>query len=201
MKIRHAITTLAGLALLFNTGCELRQAMYDQEKFEPLEANAFFNDGLSSRQPVAGTVARGQLRADTHLYEGKINGALARTLPVELTPELLARGQERYDIYCSPCHDRTGSGNGLIVKRGLKQPPSFHIARLRDIEVGYFFDVITNGFGAMYSYASRVPVADRWAIAAYIRALQHSQSVDVAQLPASEQAQIKQQLQSASGQQ
>ena len=97
--------------------------------------------------------------------------------------------------------DARPSGNGLIVKRGLKQPPSFHIARLRDIEVGYFFDVMTNGFGAMYSYASRVPVADRWAIAAYIRALQHSQSVDVAQLPAAEQAKIKQQLQSASGQQ
>ncbi|MBT6902685.1 MAG: cytochrome c [Gemmatimonadetes bacterium] len=197
LKIRQASILIAGLALIFITGCELRQAMYNQEKYEPLESSVFFNDGLSSRQPIAGTVARGNLRENTHYYQGKIDGELARELPMELTPQFLTRGQERFDIFCSPCHDRTGSGNGMIVKRGLKQPPSFHIDRLRQIEVGYFYDVMTNGFGAMYSYASRIPVEDRWAIAAYVRALQHSQSIEVSQLPAQDQ----QQLQSVSGQQ
>lgn len=186
------IRCLLAVGLLWGlTGCELRQAMYDQPKYEPHEAAAFFNDGLSSRQPIPGTVARGQLRLDTRYYQGKDGDQLVRSLPVELTPELLDRGQERYDIFCSPCHDRTGSGNGLVVKRGLKQPPSFHEERLRTIEVGYFFDVMTNGFGAMYSYASRVPVADRWAIAAYIRALQHSQQIDLAKLPSQDQQQLQ----------
>jgi mono/diheme cytochrome c family protein len=165
------------------TGCELRQAMYDQQKYEPLEGNDFFSDGLSSRKPIPGTIARGHLRLDTHLYEGKINGKLAETLPVDFNASLLDRGQERFNIFCSPCHDQTGSGNGMIVQRGLKQPPTFHQDRLRDMPIGYYFDTITNGFGAMYSYASRIPVKDRWAIAAYVRALQLSQQVNYDQLP------------------
>jgi cytochrome c553 len=173
------------------TGCELRQAMYDQQKYEPLEGTTFFADGLSARKPVPGTVAQGYLRLNTHLYEGKINGELADILPVKLNRELLDRGQERFNIFCSPCHDQTGSGNGMIVQRGLKQPPSYHQDRLREVPIGHFFDTITNGFGAMYSYASRIPVEDRWAIAAYIRVLQLSQQVDYDQLPEEDKRQLR----------
>lgn len=179
-----------GAALSLVTGCELRQAMYDQQKYETLEASPFFTDGLSARQPVAGTVARGQLRQDTHLYEGRIESELADSLPAPLSRELLERGRERYDIFCSPCHDRTGHGNGMIVQRGFKRPTSFHQQRLREAPVGYFFDVITNGFGAMYSYASRIPVEDRWAIAAYVRTLQLSQNVEFDRLPEADQRQL-----------
>ena len=181
----------AALCLLLTTGCELRQAMYDQQKYEPLEESSFFADGLSARQPMPGTVARGQLHTDAHLYQGKINDELATTLPLPLTGELLERGQERFDIFCSPCHDRTGQGNGMIVQRGFKQPPSLHQARLQEAPVGYFFDVITNGFGAMYNYASRIPIRDRWAIAAYVRALQLSQNVEFDQLPEEDQRQLQ----------
>ena len=178
------------LFLLNSTACELRQEMYDQPKYEPLEASIFFADGLSARQPVPGTVARGQLRLDTHLYQGKVDGELATTLPIELSKEVLERGQERFNIFCSPCHDRTGRGNGLIVQRGLKPPPSFHEARLREVPIGHFFDTMTNGFGVMYSYASRVPVEDRWAIAAYIRALQFSQNAPIDQLSEEDRRQL-----------
>ena len=190
---RRGPTALLGAALLLfiASGCELRQAMYDQEKYEPLEASNFFADGMTFREQVSGTVARDQLMLDSHYYQGKVDGQLATTLPVPITRELLERGQERYDIYCSPCHDKTGSGNGLIVKRGLKQPPSFHQQRLRDIPVGHFYDTITNGFGVMYSYASRVPVEDRWAITAYIKVLQLSQNIEYDQLPAEDQRQLQ----------
>ncbi|MEE2658153.1 MAG: cytochrome c [Candidatus Latescibacterota bacterium] len=164
--------------------------MYDQPKYEAHETTVMFDNGLSNRAPIAGTVARGQLRLDTHYYDGKVGGELATTLPVAVTRELLERGQERFNIFCSPCHDRTGSGNGMIVQRGLKRPPSYHEDRLREVAIGHFFDVMTNGFGAMYSYASRVPVRDRWAIAAYVRALQLSQRVDYDQLPPEDQRQL-----------
>jgi mono/diheme cytochrome c family protein len=192
LKAESTFLRLAALAalVLLSAGCELRQAMYDQEKYEPLEASSFFADGLSFRDPVPGTVARGQLRLDAHLYEGKVNGELATTLPVALTRDLLLRGRERYDIFCSPCHDRTGAGNGMVVQRGLKPPPTLHQQRLRDMPVGHFFDVITNGFGVMYSYASRIPAEDRWAIAAYIRTLQLSQNLEFNQLPAEDQGQL-----------
>jgi len=178
------------LFLLNTTACELRREMYDQPRFEPLEASNFFADGLSSRQPVPGTVARGQLRLDSHLYEGKVNGELATTVPYEVSQAFLERGQNRYNIFCTPCHDRTGRGNGMIVQRGLKAPPSMHEQRLRDVPVGHFFDVMTNGLGVMYSYASRIPVKDRWAIAAYIRALQFSQSAEVDRLSAQDRSQL-----------
>ena len=181
----------AALLLLADSGCELRQAMYDQEKLEPLEASNFFADGMTFRHQVSGTVARGQLMLDTHFYQGKVDDKLATTLPVEVDRDLLERGQERYNIYCSPCHGRTGSGNGMVVKRGLKQPPSFHQQRLREIPVGHFFDVMTNGFGVMYSYAARVPVEDRWAITAYIKVLQLSQDLEFDQLPAEDQRQLQ----------
>ena len=184
-------TALALTGALLVGGCELRQAMYNQPKYESLEASDMFEDGLSARQPIEGTVARGQLRLDAHLYEGKVNGELATTLPLELTEDLLVRGRQRYEIFCSPCHDRTGTGNGLIVKRGLKQPPSYHMDRLREVPVGHFFDVMTNGFGAMYSFAARIPVKDRWAIAAYVRTLQFSQGAQFDELPPEDQRQLK----------
>ena len=183
--------SLFGFSCLILTGCELRQAMYDQEKYEPLEKSTFFADGQSWRPQVEGTIARGELREDTHFYEGIVNGELSNVLPIDLNKEVLERGQQRYNIYCSPCHDRTGQGNGIIVKRGLKQPTSFHDDRLKDMPVGYFYDVITNGYGVMYSYASRVPIKDRWAIAAYIRTLQLSQNVDLEKLPVEDQKQFQ----------
>lgn len=170
---------------------KLRQAMYDQPKHEPLEASAFYADGRASRVPPKGTVARGHLRIDTHMYEGRVDGELATTLPIELTDAVMARGRERYDIFCSPCHGVLGSGDGMVVRRGMKAPPSFHTDRLRDAPVGYTYDVISNGFGAMYSYASRIPVQDRWAITAYVRALQLSRNATIDDVPASERARLE----------
>ena len=189
---RRPVALFGAVLLLIGTaGCELRQAMYDQEKYEPLEASAFFADGMSFRSQVDGTVAQGQLRLDEHFYQGKIQGQLAETLPMAVDRQLLERGRERFNIFCSPCHDKTGSGNGMIVQRGLKQPPSYHQERLREVPVGHFFDVMTNGFGVMYSYASRIPVADRWAIVAYIKVLQLSQNLEFDQLPAEDQRQLQ----------
>ncbi len=190
---RVIVAAVALATVLSAAGCDLRQRMYDQEKYEAHEATTFFKDGLTSRAPIEGTVARGGLRLDTHLYEGKVNGELATTLPpsIEFNRALLERGQQRYNIYCTPCHDRTGSGNGIVVQRGLKQPPSLHQDRLRNAAIGYYFDVITNGFGSMFSYASRIPVNDRWAVAAYIRALQFSQEAAYDELPAEDQRQLQ----------
>ena len=190
---RVIVTVVALATVLSAAGCDLRQRMYDQEKYEAHEATTFFKDGLTSRAPIEGTVARGGLRLDTHLYEGKVNGELATTLPpsIEFNRALLERGQQRYNIYCTPCHDRTGSGNGIVVQRGLKQPPSLHQDRLRNAAIGYYFDVITNGFGSMFSDASRIPVNDRWAVAAYIRALQFSQEAAYDELPAEDQRQLQ----------
>ena len=191
LKSKRTIAALLSAVLIGSAGCELRQAMYDQEKYEPLEASAFFADGMSFRPQVDGTVARGQLMLDEHFYQGKVQGQLAETLPVKVDRQLLERGRARYDIFCAPCHDKTGAGNGMIVQRGLKQPPTFHQQRLREVPVGYFYDVITNGFGVMYSYAARIPVADRWAIVAYIKVLQLSQNLEFDQLPAEDQRQLQ----------
>ena len=164
--------------------------MHDAPRYEPLEASTFFADGRASRTLVANTVARGTLREDEHLYAGKIDGQLADTFPMPVTAEVMARGRERFNVFCSPCHGRTGQGNGMVVQRGFRAPPSFHEERLRNAPVGYFFDVMTNGFGAMQDYASQVPVADRWAIAAYIRALQFSQRATVDDVPAERRAEL-----------
>jgi mono/diheme cytochrome c family protein len=154
--------------------------MHDQPRFEPLEKTTLFPDGRSSRPRVPGTIARGEGVYDAQLMEGKLDGVLATTFPMPITAEVLARGRERYDIFCSACHDRAGTGEGLVVKRGLKQPPSLHIERLRQAPPGYHFDVITRGFGAMYDLADRLAPADRWAIVAYVRALQRSQNASLA---------------------
>ena len=168
---------------LLLSGC--RQDMHNQPKFIPLRSSEFFADRRSARDPIGGTVARGQLREDTYLYTGKHGAAFGNELP--FTPPdmhvFLTRGQERYNVYCTPCHSMIGDGGGMIVQRGFRRPPSFHQDRLRDAPLGHFFDVMTNGFGAMPDYASQVNVEDRWAIAAYIRALQvsqHATEADVA---------------------
>ncbi len=162
------------LASLILAGC--RQDMHDQPRFKPLAESDFYTDLRSARPPVEGTVARGQLHEDTYLYTGKIGNDPGDYMPFPVTQELLARGQQRYNIYCAPCHSRMGDGNGVIPSRGFpRKPPSYHTDRLRKAPLGYFFDVITNGFGAMPDYASQIPPRDRWAIVAYIRALQLSQ--------------------------
>jgi mono/diheme cytochrome c family protein len=165
--------------------------MADQPYYRPLEPTTFFDDGRSQRPQVEGTIARGQLELDEHFYRGRINGELATTLPVEVTRELLARGQNRFNIFCSPCHDRTGSGRGMIVQRGYHQPPSYHIERLREAPVGHFFDVASNGFRLMPDYAAQVTPADRWAIVAYIRALQYSQHAPLDVVPREERDRLE----------
>ena len=165
--------------------------MHDAPRYEPLEASAFFTDGRASRMLVANTVARGQLKEDEHLYSGKIAGQLATEFPMPVTPEVMARGQERFNVFCSPCHSRRGDGTGMIVQRGFRQPPSYHEERLVNAPVGHFFDVMTNGFGAMQDYSAQVPVADRWAIAAYIRALQLSRRGTVNDVPADSREELE----------
>lgn len=182
--MRNYFKLLPLFFLFGTTAC--RQDMHDQPRYEPLERNAFFEDGRASRPLVEGTVARGQLRLDDHFYTGKVNGELVTTLPFAATKEVLERGQQRYNIFCSPCHDQIGTGRGMIVQRGFRQPSSFHIDRLRQAQAGYFFDVMTNGFGTMYSYADRITPKDRWAIVAYIRALQLSQNAALEDVPAAE---------------
>jgi hypothetical protein len=176
---------------LLSAGC--RQDMHDQPRYKPLAESDFFEDGRASRPQVPGTVARGQLRTEAHLYTGKIDGELATTLPFPVTRAVLERGRERYDIYCTPCHDRVGSGQGMIVRRGFRRPPSLHIDRLRQVPVAHFFEVISNGFGAMLDYAAQLTPDDRWAVAAYMRALQLSQYATLADVPADVQPQLQSQ--------
>jgi hypothetical protein len=158
--------------------------MHDQPRFKPLAKSDFYSDLRSARPPVEGTVARGQLHEDTYLYTGKIGNSPGDYMPFAVTQDVLARGRERFNIYCAPCHSRLGDGNGMIVQRGFRRPPSYHSERLRKAPLGYFFDVMTNGFGAMPEYASQIPPRDRWNIVAYIRALQLSQDATSAELPA-----------------
>ncbi len=167
-----------------------RQDMHDAPRYEPLEASTFFASGGSARTLVENTVPRGFLREDELLYTGKLSGQFADMFPMPVTADVMARGRERYNVFCSPCHGQTGVGNGMIVQRGFRQPPSYHEQRLREAPAGYFFDVMTNGFGAMQDYSAQVPVADRWAIAAYIRALQLSQGAAVADVPADRRADL-----------
>ena len=184
---RAVLIAAAGLAL---AGC--RQDMHDAPSYDPLQGTEFFSNGAASRTLVANTVARGQLRTDEHLYTGKVNGQVATEFPMPITNEVMARGQERFNVYCSPCHGRTGQGDGMIVQRGFRAPPSYQEERLRNAPVGYFFDVMTNGFGAMQDYSAQVTVNDRWAIAAYIRALQLSRHATVADVPADRRGDLDQ---------
>lgn len=171
---RKAAFLVLAASVLSATAC--RQDMHNQPKYKPFAATTFFDDGRSERPTIDDTVARGQLHLDAARYTGKVDGKDINFFPIQITHADLERGQERFNIYCSPCHGRLGNGHGMIVARGLRQPPSYHDPRLVNAPVGHFFDVMTNGYGAMYSYASRVAVDDRWRIAAYIRALQLSQN-------------------------
>jgi len=160
--------------------------MHQAPRYDPLEESAVLPKG-SAAQPIAeGTVPRGHLTADDLMYTGKIDGKPADEFPMAITAADLDRGEQRYNIYCSPCHGRTGEGNGMVVQRGYKQAANYHIDRLRAMPVGYFFDVMTNGFGSMPDYKSQIPVADRWRIVAYIRALQLSHHATANDVPADE---------------
>jgi mono/diheme cytochrome c family protein len=182
----HIIIKIVWLIICLTvvTGCNLD--MRYQPRYETFEESAFFEDNLSARPPVLDTVARGQLRTDVHLYTGQANGEFAQTFPFTVTLETLERGQERYNIFCSPCHGLVGDGQGIIVEYGLRAPPSFHTPELREEAPGYYFDIITRGTRVMPSYASRIRPEDRWAIIAYIRALQLSQNADVSDVPPQE---------------
>ena len=204
---------LCVLLLAALAGCD-RLDMYDQPRYEALEASNFFGDGLSARPRVEGTIPRGGLHDDIPFYTGKDGDQLVSRIPdavyravydgnpqhfdrpfdqieeVALRQALLERGRERFDIYCSVCHGRTGDGDGMVVRRGFRRPPTYHSDRLRQAAAGHFFDVITNGFGAMSSYASRVDAADRWAIIAYLRALQFSQNARLNDVPADEREKL-----------
>ena len=178
-KARTAALVIA--AALLTASC--RQDMYDQPKYKPQASSDFFADGQAARPAVAGTVARGHLNDDPHFYTGKVDGKLVTTFPFPVTLDVLRRGQSRYDVFCAPCHDYTGAGNGMIVQRGLKRPPAFQDARLVNSPPGHFFDVITNGLGAMQDYSAQISAQDRWAIVAYVRALQLSQRATPADVP------------------
>ena len=180
---RRGTAGLFALAFLALAGA-CRQDMHDQPKYKPLRASEIFADKRSARPLVEGTVARGTLREDAGYYTGKTKDGFVTELPVPMNAQLLERGQSQFQVFCSPCHGRTGSGNGMVVQRGFRAPPSYHEDRLRNAPVGYFFDVMTNGFGAMQDYAAQIPVQDRWAIAAYIRALQFSQNARIEDVPA-----------------
>lgn len=182
LPVRLLITMAA---LGFAAGCQQQMAV--QPRYQPLSSSDYFADGQSARQPVDGTLAQGRAELD-YLYVDKN----ATAFPLPLTADLIARGQQRYNIFCSPCHGLTGDGNGFITTRGFRRPPTFHSDRLRSAPLGHFFDVITNGFGAMYDYSAQIPPRDRWAIIAYVRALQLSQNVPAAQLTPDQRAKIAQ---------
>lgn len=182
---RLAVPVLLGLCL---AGC--RSDMQDTPKAKTFRASRFFDDRLTARPLVAGTVPAGGLADEEVLYNGSVNGRLVTIFPFPVTRDILARGRERYNIFCAPCHGRTGDGNGMIAQRGFRHPPSYHIFRLRNAPVGHYYDVITHGFGSMYDYADRVAPRDRWAIIAYIRALQLSQNAAIADVPESTRPQL-----------
>lgn len=175
------------LCLCALAGC--RQDMHDQPRYKPLAKSDFFGDERSARPQVEGTVARGQLKEDTRLHTGKVGQDFSAELPFALDHALLDRGQERFAIYCSPCHGQLGRGDGIVVQRGFRnRPASFHDERLRGKPAGYFFDVISNGFGAMQDYSTSIAVRDRWAIVAYVRALQLSQNATIDDVPTEQRA-------------
>jgi mono/diheme cytochrome c family protein len=169
------------VCLLTAAGC--RQDMHNQPKYKPLRASEFFRDGSSARPVVEGTVARGTLQEDEAFFTGKVSGTAVTEMPFAVDAHVLDRGEQRYNIYCTPCHDATGSGKGMVVQRGYRPPPSLHDERLRAAPPGHFFDVMTNGFGAMPDYRAQIAPRDRWAVVAYIRALQFAQRASPSDIP------------------
>jgi len=186
---------LPTIALIFLTGCDVVPLhMRDQPRYDPLEDSAFFADGMVAQPLPANTIPRGKWGAammNEPFYTGKVGDEFVEAIPVPVTPDLMARGQRDYDTFCSPCHGRVGYADGIVVQRGFPEPPSFHIDRLREAPDGYYYDVITNGFGVMYDYKARVNPEGRWAIVAYIRALQVSQDLPVEELPADAQSELE----------
>lgn len=189
-SVKNGEIALFLVAISVLSGCDM-QDMFKQGKREPLSQSKFFENDASARPPVPDTIAQGHLNADKVFYTGKLNGKEVENMPEPVTRQLLLRGQSRFDIFCATCHDRTGSGNGMIVQRGYKRPPSYHTPLLRKMPIGHFFDVPTEGFGIMPDYAAQIPPADRWAIASYVRALQLSQYAALADVPEGEQEQLK----------
>jgi mono/diheme cytochrome c family protein len=186
-------------ALLLATGCDIVPLhMREQPRYEPLDSSTLWNDGMASRQLPANTIPQGEwgeIKLDPGYHTGKISDEeFVQTLPVEVDRALLLRGQERYDIFCSPCHGHTGDGNGMIVQRGFRAPPSLYDQRLVDEADGYIYDVISNGLGVMYGYGSRIHPDDRWAIVAYVRAMQYSRNVVLEELPAEDREAIESKL-------
>jgi cytochrome c1 len=188
---RLLVALVALVAIGAIAGC--RQDMHDAPRYEAFEASDSFADNRVSRVPPAGTVPRGWLREDEALYTGKVNGQLVDAFPFAIAHADLQRGRQRFNIFCTPCHGRLGDGNGMVVQRGLRQAASFHQDRLRQERPGYFFDVITNGFGAMPDHAAQIPVHDRWLIVAYVKALQLSQHAAVDDVPADRRAELEKQ--------
>ena len=189
LKLLEKLMMLTSVAIFAIAGC--RQQMADQPHQRPLEPSNFFDDGMASRPVEPGTVARAGKEQNGPRFHSKVDGKLVDTFPFEVTREVLARGQERYEIFCSPCHDRLGTGQGMIVRRGFTPARSFHDPRLRDAPAGHFFEVITQGFGQMPSYANQLSEQDRWAVISYIRALQFSRNVRLDQLPPEDRAKMK----------
>jgi mono/diheme cytochrome c family protein len=188
--LKNKFALSSGALLLFTlTGC--RDDMHNQPRYKPLAASEFFADHRSERPEIEGTVARGHLRIDSARYTGKFNGEDIDQFPIPITRADIERGRERFNIYCTPCHGRLGDGNGMVVLRGYRQAASYYSDKLMKAPVGHFFDVMTNGFGAMPSYASRVQPDDRWRIVAYIRALQLSESAKLTDVPADQRQNLK----------
>lgn len=182
MRQAKLLVAGAALALLAGTGC--RQDMHNQPKMIPLRGTTFWADGRSARPIPADTVARGQLMTNSYEYSGDVNGVPGRGFPFPITAQDLDRGQQRYNIYCAPCHSEVGDGNGMVVQRGYLRPPSFHQPRLINAPEGYIFQVISNGLGGMPDYAEQIPIKDRWEIIAYLRALQVSWQGKPSDVPA-----------------
>lgn len=179
MSRRELCVPLVALAVVL-AGCA--GDMYDQPRLKPMRASDHWADGRSARDPVPGTVARGTLAQDDHLFTGKVDGKLVDALPFPLTDAMMKRGRDRFEIFCTPCHGQDGNGRGMVVRRGMRQPPSYHSDKLRQAPLGHFFDVMTRGFGVMYDFSYQLTPRDRWFVAAYIRALQLSQNGAVADL-------------------
>ncbi|GIV14752.1 MAG: hypothetical protein KatS3mg022_0187 [Armatimonadota bacterium] len=199
-SVRRLVSlTAATLAVATLAGCHID--MWHQPKFKAQSANPFFPDGKTDRPLVANTVPVGYLRDNEAYYTGKVANKPVAQLPMPVTRDLLQRGQDRYNVFCQPCHGKVGDGQGMIAQRGLalrRPPASFHTDRLRAMPVGYFYDVITNGFGVMYSYASRIPPEDRWAIAAYVRVLQLSQYARTSELTPEDLRKLQESMNSTS---
>jgi mono/diheme cytochrome c family protein len=193
-KCRRSPVVLFAILSVSLTGLTAcRQDMHNQPKYRGLRSSTFFADGSSARPLVEGTVPRGTLQDDEAFFTGKVDKVTVKELPFAVDAAVLNRGQERYNIYCSPCHDKTGSGNGMVIQRGFaRHPPSYHIDRLRQADAGYFFDVMTNGFGAMSDYKAQIAPRDRWAIVAYIRALQLSQHASATDVPGGDPTKVPQ---------